>query len=132
MPTVFTEPAYAYRAIVRRVIDGDTVEADIDCGFHLVLKRRAIRLLGINAPEMHGDSAQRGESARRYLIELLGKYGVVDEDGWELTVATKLDRDDKYGRVLGTLFGRNRAGFNEPVNLNERMLSDGYAVRMAE
>jgi len=127
-----TEPAYTYRALVRRVIDGDTVEADIDCGFHLVLRSRAIRLLGINTPELHGDRAVAGQAARSYLVELLERYGTPDEDGWRVIVATKLDRDDKYGRLLGTLWGRQPAALEKAVNINERMLAGGHAKAIAD
>ena len=126
--TAVTEPAYTYRALVTRVIDGDTVEADIDCGFHLVLRSRAIRLLGINAPELHGAPAASGQAARCYLVEMLERYGTPDEDGWRVIVATKLDKDDKYGRLLGTLWGRSPTALSDAVNINERMISGGHAV----
>ena len=41
---------YEYKAKVTRVVDGDTVDALIDCGFSVFRKER-IRLYGINAPE---------------------------------------------------------------------------------
>ena len=42
---------YEYRCKVLRVVDGDTVDVDIDLGFDVVLKKQRVRLHGINAPE---------------------------------------------------------------------------------
>ena len=44
------EPNYVYRCVITRVVDGDTVDADIDLGFDMVYKER-IRLMGIDTPE---------------------------------------------------------------------------------
>ena len=44
------EPNYVYRCTVTRVVDGDTVDADIDLGFKIIYKER-IRLMGIDTPE---------------------------------------------------------------------------------
>ncbi len=42
---------YAYRCIVVKVIDGDTVDVDIDLGFGVWMKKQRIRLFGIDTPE---------------------------------------------------------------------------------
>ena len=42
---------YEYKAIVTRVIDGDTIDVDIQLGFDVVLAKQRIRLLGIDTPE---------------------------------------------------------------------------------
>ena len=41
---------YEYRCLVRRVVDGDTIDVDIDCGFGIWLKNQRIRLVGIDTP----------------------------------------------------------------------------------
>lgn len=51
-----TEPAYLYRAEVVSVVDGDTIDVDIDLGFYIWIKKQRIRLLDIDAPEMRGES----------------------------------------------------------------------------
>ena len=42
---------YEYPATINRVVDGDTIDVDIDLGFSIILKKQRVRLLGINAPE---------------------------------------------------------------------------------
>ncbi len=103
---------YTYRAEILRVVDGDTVEAEIDLGFHVTM-RRMVRLRGINAPEVHGATKAEGERAAAHLFGL-----TVNK---RLTIQTHLDKDDKYGRVLGVLF-------DGTINLNDKMIADGCAV----
>lgn len=104
---------YTYRCQLVRVIDGDTVEVTIDLGFHLSLQR-PVRLKGINAPETKGESKAAGEKAAAHLFALL-----VNRPG--LTIQTFLDKEDKYGRVLGVFFDGDK-------NINAQMVMDGYAV----
>ena len=42
---------YEYKAKIRRIVDGDTVDVDIDLGFNMILSKQRIRLYGIDAPE---------------------------------------------------------------------------------
>ncbi len=105
-------PVYTYRTTVKRVVDGDTVELTIDVGFQIRLDRM-VRLRGINAPEVHGETKARGEQAAAYLFGLTV--------GRPLVVQTILDRDDKYGRILGVLY-------DGETNVNARMVADGHAV----
>jgi micrococcal nuclease len=108
---------YEYRGRIRRVIDGDTVEAEIDLGFHVTFTV-TLRLTGINAPETKGAERHRGLAATRYLDSL-----IIDLTGGtrELTVRTQKDVTEKYGRYLAVLIAGD-------VNLNDRMLADGHAV----
>lgn len=89
---------YEYRCRVVRVLDGDTVLAEIDLGFRISY-RTPIRLAGLDAPELHRgtpDEKARGLAAKQRLEELakLQPTGIV---------ATSLDPFEKYGRVLGRL-----------------------------
>lgn len=59
---------YCYRAVVDRVIDGDTLTATIDLGFGVWIHEQSLRLLGINAREK---SDQGGQEALRNLATLL-------------------------------------------------------------
>ena len=91
---------YEYRAKLVRVVDGDTVDALIDCGFSLFTRQR-IRLLGINTPECRTrdkEEKKRGLAAKARLKELirLGKG--------QFLVKTSLDKKGKYGRLLGALY----------------------------
>ena len=42
---------YEYKAIVDRVVDGDTIDVDIDLGFSTTLTKQRVRLAGIDTPE---------------------------------------------------------------------------------
>ena len=103
---------YTYSATLLRVIDGDTIEADIDLGFdiHYVAK---IRLAGINAPEM---KTPQGAPAKEHLTNLLTNRVLV--------VTTKLNKEfEKYGRVLGEITVNG-------YSVNQQMITEGFAVAM--
>lgn len=103
---------WEYNAKVLRVIDGDTIEADIDLGFnmHYIAK---IRLAGINAPEMR---TPQGPPAKTRLTEILTDYPA-------LVITTVLNKEfEKYGRVLGTIITNG-------VNVNQQMITEGFAVK---
>lgn len=83
------------------VYDGDTVRVDIDLGCCVWLRDEAIRLYGINAPELRGSERSEGlisAAALRDWIDL-----AVNTDGAELWIRTHKDRKGKYGRWLGEL-----------------------------
>lgn len=82
---------YTYRISGVRVIDGDTIECDIDLGFRVTLREK-IRLLGYDAPEAH---SAEGRVATKIMENFT-------EDGKVLTLQTT--RQGKYGRWLGTLY----------------------------
>lgn len=90
------EPAcglYQYRAEITRVIDGDTVVADIDLGFHTWRRDEHLRLWGIDTPELHGDTKVAGEKAKEAL-----SARVLNQ---QLVICTIKDEQEKYGRYLG-------------------------------
>jgi micrococcal nuclease len=126
-------PAYQYRLIVRRVIDGDTVVGDIDLGMEFWQHNQSIRLLGINTPERKGETRAAGDAAMQHLLKLLAALALRVEPRigstptYELIVRTKLDKQEKFGRLLGTLIGRD-PGLGCAVDLNQRMIDDGHAV----
>lgn len=111
---------YQYRIEkVIRVLDGDTLEVLIDLGFHIYI-RKTLRLVEINAPEIRTFS----EEIKRYAVrakEKLEEY--VNSGEGNITVSTlKPNSDDKYGRVLGTLY---KEGQN--LTASEYMLANSYA-----
>jgi micrococcal nuclease len=100
---------------INRVIDGDTVDLDIDLGFNVTLSHR-VRLKDINAAETRTTDLaekEKGLAAKAWLEKELAREG-------EWIIETK--KEDKYGRILGTLYL-----VGDPVTLNERMLNDGIA-----
>ena len=108
---------YEYKATVVKIVDGDTVDVDIDLGFGVWLKKQRIRLYGIDTPESRTrdlDEKRYGLMAKKYLTEQI-------QDG--AILKTRLDKKGKYGRILGeflTLDGE--------TNINELMIHKHHAV----
>jgi hypothetical protein len=110
---------YTFAAVVRDVVDGDTLVGEIDCGFDCRLVQR-LRLRGLDAPEL---SAPQGQRARAFVEEALEKV---------LFVVVKTFRPDKYGRYLADLFYLEGADdprqvAAEGVFLNRQLLEEGLA-----
>jgi micrococcal nuclease len=91
---------YEYKAHVLRVVDGDTVDVDIDLGFGIWLRGERVRIMGIDTPESRTSNKLEkvfGLAAKNRLKELLGKTAIlktmVDKDGG--------DAKGKFGRILG-------------------------------
>jgi len=86
---------YEYRCKIKKVVDGDTVDIDIDLGFDVVLTNQRVRLYGIDTPESRTrDKVEKvfGLAAKEYLKSMLGKEG---------TLKTHKDATGKFGRILG-------------------------------
>ena len=112
---------YEYSAKLIRVVDGDTVDALIDCGFSTFKKER-IRLYGINAPESRTrDKAEkkRGLAAKARLKELINKGKN------KFIVQTKIDKKGKFGRLLGELFNSEVDAYK---TYNEILVDEGHAT----
>lgn len=102
---------YEYQARIIRVVDGDTVHAEVDLGFDVRFTMK-LRLTGINAPEL---STPEGQAAREWLIGRLGDVNQV------VTIRTEKDRTEKYGRYLATIM-------LAWANINAELVSEGHAV----
>jgi len=110
---------YTYKAKLDRVVDGDTIDVNIDLGFDISVHKR-VRLAGINAPESRTkdlEEKKKGLASKARLIELLDKGDLVVESK-EL---------GKYGRVIGdlTIYPDN---LDLPININETLVKEGHAV----
>ena len=109
---------YTYKIEVDRVIDGDTIDANIDLGFDVSVKKR-IRFMGINAPESRTKDLEekaKGLAAKDRVKQLLGGCN---------NVTLKSHGVGKFGRCLGELT-ITQAG--EDVNLNKLLIKEGHAV----
>jgi micrococcal nuclease len=110
---------YEYRVkSVLAVIDGDTIDVDIDLGFDISITKR-VRLAGIDTPESRtSDKAEKvlGLEVKNLLKETLKKATTV------VIKTEKPDSSEKYGRVLGWLYldGAEQS-------FNEAMIASGYA-----
>jgi len=107
---------YEYRATVERVVDGDTVDLDIDLGLDVHAKERC-RLYGIDTPEMRGESRPLGIEARDFLVEMVL--------GREVVAQTIKDRRGKYGRYLVALFLESG---DDLLDVNQALIEAGHAV----
>jgi len=64
---------FVYAAKLERIIDGDTIVADIYLGLNVILDDQYIRFYGIDAWETRGEERQKGLEAKEYLKERLSK-----------------------------------------------------------
>lgn len=103
---------------VTKVVDGDTIDVDIDLGFDISFSSR-VRLAGIDTPESRTtDKMEKalGLEAKGYL-----KHEI--ESAKTVVIKTeKMDSSEKYGRILGWVFLDGAE-----VSLNEKMIADGFA-----
>ena len=103
---------------VTNVVDGDTIDVEIDLGFDISFSSR-VRLAGIDTPESRPtDKAEKvlGLEAKEYIKSKI-------KDAKEVVIKTeKMDSSEKYGRILGWVFLDG-----SKISINEQMIADGYA-----
>ena len=112
---------YEYRCKIVKIVDGDTVDVDIDLGFGVWLHKERIRLYGIDTRE----------SRTRDLDEK--KYGLIAKSwiekfmplGSTQTLITQKDKSGKFGRILGK-FRVNDGNYD--IILNDWMITNHHAV----
>jgi len=112
---------YEYRCKVVKIVDGDTVDVDIDLGFGVWLKKERIRMFGIDTPESRTrdlDEKKYGLMAKDYITKLLD-----DEGG--IVLKTRKDAEGKYGRILGELW---RTTDFADTSINDLMIKNHHAV----
>ncbi len=108
---------YEYKATIRRVVDGDTVDVTLDLGFDILYNNR-IRLLGIDTSEI------RTRDLEEKALGLAAKDRVKELCPVGSTVILKTTKDDrgKFGRILGEIFV-------EGQSLNKMLVDEGLAER---
>jgi len=106
---------YEYRAFVRKVYDGDTITCDIDLGFNVIMRNQKLRLVGINTPEVRGESRPEGLKVRDIVRSRISNKWVV--------IKTHKDKKGKYGRWLGEIYESDAE-----ESLNQWLLNEGHAV----
>lgn len=106
--------SFKYNARLVRVIDGDTVELEVDVGFKIQV-RETFRLNLINAPEMR---TPEGPIAKDWLT---GKLTLLSKATAAYPLAIESFKKDKYGRWLVTIYDGD-------VSVNQQMLDVGMAV----
>ena len=111
---------YIYRVRqVHKVVDGDTIDANIDLGFNVSLAKR-VRLAGIDTPESRTRNLEEkklGLESKEWLKKAL-------EGAKDILIKTELpDSTEKYGRIIGHLFIND-----QETSLNNQMIAEGYAL----
>jgi len=113
---------YIYRGKLERVVDGDTIDALIDVGFDIWIKKR-IRYSGIDTWESRTrDLAEKAKGLeakarnKELLMEVSSKSGYF---------RLKSHGVGKYGRVLGEIFIEDSEG--KQYNINKTLISEGHA-----
>ena len=112
---------YEYKAKLVKVVDGDTVDVDIDLGFGVWLKNERVRIMGIDTPESRtSDKVEKvfGLAAKERLKQLVEKETILK------TFAAKDGEDmkGKFGRILGDFIVGDKM-------VTEIMIEEGHAVK---
>jgi micrococcal nuclease len=111
---------YIYRCKINKVVDGDTVEIDLDLGFNMMLVNQKVRMSGIDTPESRTSNSEekvRGLLSKKKLQEKL------PVGSWQRIQTMKSDsNDDKFGRILGVFI------MEDGMSLNQWLIDNNYAV----
>jgi|SaaInlStandDraft_7_1057024.scaffolds.fasta_scaffold02109_5 micrococcal nuclease len=107
-----------YNINIVKVIDGDTVDVNINLGFDIILQKKRIRLYGIDAPEARTTNLDEKE------FGLFVKQKVIDflSNKFENIKLKVFDDNDKFGRILGDIYCDNNS-------LCEYLLNNNYVVK---
>jgi micrococcal nuclease len=107
---------YEYNCKIVRVVDGDTVDVDIDLGFNHWIHGERIRLFGVDCPECRSRDPKEkaaGLAAKDFIKRLL-------HDGGTYTLTTR--EKGKFGRYLGVIM------LSDKTSINAALVSEHLAV----
>ncbi len=118
---------YEYKAVVERVVDGDTIDVIIDLGFKTWKKVR-VRMEGINTPESRTrdlEEKKRGLAAKDRLVEILE----LNNNKCVLHVSGV----GKFGRAIASVFVTSLSPTHDDssltlINVNQQLITEGHAV----
>lgn len=114
------EPSYVYRATVVNVVDGDTIDVDLDVGCHVKLRKR-LRFLQVDTWEMRGEERDKGKLAKQYVEQQ------IQQANNQVFVQTVMDSEGKYGRLLAWVWIKQKD--DSIINLNEQLVIEGHGVQ---
>ena len=112
---------HEYKVNILKVVDGDTVDVDIDLGFGVWLRNERVRIVGIDCPESRtSDKIEKvfGEAAKQRLTSLLSSEAVL------------MSQVSKMGENMKGKFGRNLGDFktiNDQI-ISTTLMEEGHAV----
>ncbi len=107
---------YRYKVYVTRVVDGDTVDVDVDLGFSTILKKQRVRMMGIDTPESRTRDLEEkfyGKASKAHLESILA----------EGEIQLQSHGKGKFGRILGELFVEDSS-----YSINQQMIDEHHAV----
>jgi len=107
---------FEYKCEVIKVVDGDTVDVNIDVGFSIFHKAR-VRMYGMDTPESRTrdlDEKARGLISKQFIVDKVA-------NAKEIIIKTQKDGKGKFGRVLGKIF-------IDGENINQSMIDANLAV----
>ena len=118
---------YEYKAVVDRVVDGDTIDVTIDLGFS-VWKKMRVRMEGINTPESRTrdlEEKKRGLAAKDRLKNIL--------EFNNNKCILKVSGVGKYGRALATVLVESLSPLNGEdgvtlIDVDKQLIEEGHAV----
>ena len=108
---------YQYNCTVTKIIDGDTLDVDIDLGFSVKLTKQRIRMMGIDTPESRTrnlEEKKRGLISKQYLL---------DKCPIGSTIRLVSHDKGKFGRILGSIYTEA-----SEKSINKIMCDEGFAV----
>jgi|TARA_R110002153_G_scaffold121139_3_gene266626 micrococcal nuclease len=113
---------YEYKCKIIKVVDGDTVDVDIDLGFGVWLKKERVRMMGIDTPE----SRTRDKVEKKFGLAAKAKLKEMLPLGSTSVLKTEIDRSGedakgKFGRILGDFLIDDKPA-------TEIMIKSGHAV----
>ena len=115
---------HEYKCTILRVVDGDTVDVDIDLGFGVWLRKERVRIHGIDTPESRTrDLTEKkyGLAAKQFVKEIL----LV---GSQQRLLTEKDKTGKFGRILGKFLVHDVKEDRE-MHLGQIMIREHHAVK---
>jgi micrococcal nuclease len=111
---------YQYKCKINKVLDGDTVDIDLDLGFNIILANQRVRMAGVDTPESRTSNKEekpRGILSKKKLAEKL------PIGSWQIIETQRSDNnDDKFGRILGLFI------LEDGTNVNDWLIKNNYAV----
>ena len=115
---------YQYTSKILRVIDGDTVDVDIDLGFGIWLRKERVRIMRIDTPE----SRTRDKEEKRFGLAAKNRLKELLPVGSIATLMTQIDKDGedakgKFGRILGNFVYNGKF-----TMVTDILIKEGHAV----
>jgi micrococcal nuclease len=111
---------YQYKCKINKVLDGDTVDIDLDLGFNIVLANQRVRMAGVDTPESRTSNKEekpRGLLSKKKLAEK------IPVGSWQIIETQRSDNnDDKFGRILGVFI------LEDGTKVNDWLIKNNYAV----